>query len=130
MHPNVDNVVSAAFAGVFESDFMTFLKFNGFFADDFRVRPVEETERKILVGEIGSHDRLAKFFAWKGNILTIDDFEEVEFFFIQTHMKDIPLFVFLVLELNIFPTQEESDRGAFAIFTQGAVEIGLLKCGG
>jgi len=130
MHPNVDDVVSAAFAGIDESNFMAFLELDRFFADDFRVRPVEETERKIFVGEIGSHDRLAKLFGWEGYIFAIDDLEEIEFFFIQAHVEDVPLFVFLVLELNVFSTQKESDRGAFTIFAQGAVEIGLLKRGG
>lgn len=76
------------------------------------LRPLQEAHRKILEGEIGPFNGLAKLGIRKGLRLPVDDLKEVEASVPVTDVKAnrLPGFWLVVGELNVLAPQEEPHR--------------------
>lgn len=124
VHPHIDGLVVAGCAsGLVEADFVAGLAVDVFLALKDGIRPIEEAERKVFVGEVGSGDGIDQFFTREVDLTPIDHAEEFEFVVAKAHVEDVPIVaVFGVLELDVLAPEEKRDGSAFAAARERAFE--------
>ena len=85
----------------------------------FGIRPVEESQGEVLVGEVSASDGLDDLFRWKFNGFAVRDFKKIEGTIGHPHVENTQgAFVFSELELDVFALEEKCDRDISTLFLE------------